>query len=391
MSPKFVALLVFPAALAVGACDSEPENQVPVEPEPTSELGKMGETIYRSTVEDGNSFACATCHALTEPAADHRRPGHSLGDAAARPHFKNGQVDELRDAVNSCLTEWMNAEAWETSDERWVALETFLDEIAPPSAEPLSFTVLAAPSESDLGGGDPAAGREVFNASCAVCHGEDAAGTDQAPSLMVRQLGAAEIGRRVRTSGRSDSAVYNGLTGGVMPFWAADRLSNDELRDMVAWLTDSDGNAGDDDDDDGPVGDDDDDDDDDGPVGDDDDDDDTGPTGDCGVTHPKIGLTAELSELFHDVGGTAEIVDDCTVRITNFTYDATGIDVRLYGGLGGDYDNGFPMGDDLVRATPYLGETLDFRLPDGMTMDDLDGVSVWCVDVGVDFGSGMFQ
>ena len=142
--------------------------------------------------------------------------------------------------------------------------------------------------------------------------------------------------------------------------------------------------AGDDDDD--VPGDDDDDD-----VPGDDDDDDTGPTGDCLVTHPKIGQTAELSNLFHDVGGTAEIVDDCTIRITNFTYDATGIDVRLYGGLGGDYDNGFAIGDDLVRATPYAGETLDFRLPETMTMDDLDGVSVWCVDVGIDFGSGTFQ
>ena len=198
---------------------------------------------------------------------------------------------------------------------------------------------------------------------------------------------------RVRTSGRTDSGVYDGLTGGIMPFWAADRLSNDELRNMVAWLMEAnDTTAGDDDDDDtGPFPGDDDDDDDTGPVGDDDDDDDTGPTGTCGMTHPKIGQTAELVEYFHDVGGTAEIIDDCTVRITNFTYDATGIDVRLYGGIGGDYDNGFAMGEDLVRPNPYLGETVDFRLPEGMTMDDLDGVSVWCVDVGIDFGSGSFQ
>lgn len=65
--------------------------------------------------------------------------------------------------------------------------------------------------------------------------------------------------------------------------------------------------------------------------------------------------------------------------------------MRLYGGLGGDYDNGFGMGDDLVQASAFEGETLDFQLPDGMTMDDLDGVSVWCVDVGIDFGSGSFQ
>ena len=49
----------------------------------------------------------------------------------------------------------------------------------------------------------------------------------------------------------------------------------------------------------------------------------------CSATHEKVGWTAELTEKFHDMGGTAEILDDCTVRITNFTYDATGIDVRV--------------------------------------------------------------
>ena len=38
---------------------------------------------------------------------------------------------------------------------------------------------------------------------------------------------------------------------------------------------------------------------------------------------------------FHDVGGTARSIDDCTIEITDFTYDGTGIDVRLYGDLDG--------------------------------------------------------
>jgi hypothetical protein len=30
-------------------------------------------------------------------------------------------------------------------------------------------------------------------------------------------------------------------------------------------------------------------------------------------------------------------------------------------------------------------------LPEGRTLDELDGISIWCVAVGVDFGSGRFE
>jgi len=45
---------------------------------------------------------------------------------------------------------------------------------------------------------------------------------------------------------------------------------------------------------------------------------------------------------------------------------------------------------DIRRSTPYAGETITARLPGSMTLDDLDGVSVWCVPAGVSFGDGLF-
>jgi hypothetical protein len=113
--------------------------------------------------------------------------------------------------------------------------------------------------------------------------------------------------------------------------------------------------------------------------------------GDCPSTHPRVGWTAELTEQAHNGGGTAEIIDDCTVRITNFTYDGQGLEARIYGATGGDYANGYAMSDDLVRPQSYDGETLIARLPDDRTLDDLDGISVWCVPAGADFGSGEFS
>ncbi|NJK32955.1 MAG: c-type cytochrome, partial [Deltaproteobacteria bacterium] len=239
------------------------------------------------------------------------------------------------------------------------------------SAPALSFAIVQPPA--DLTGGDVLEGQAVFNGSCAVCHGQDGAGTNQAPPVVGFGHDPGYSATRIRTSGRSDSAVYEGLTGGVMPFWASDRLSDAELLDLVAYLAESEPDP---------------------TTSDGDGDDDTTTTGDgdgdCELTSARIGWKAELVNYFHGVGGTAEIIDDCTVEITNFTYDGTGIDVRIYGGQGGDYDNGFAMTEDLLKPGGYSGVTLIAKLPPGESMDMLDGISVWCVDVGVDFGSGSF-
>ncbi len=342
-----------------------------------------GEEVYLSTLEDGNTFTCATCHALVEPADDGiTRPGHPIGDAVNRPSYKGGTLTSLRDAVNSCVTEWMNGSAWSETDTRWTSLLAFLEAQAPAGAAPAVDIQIGTPP-ANLSGGDPMHGRELFNTRCVACHGEDAVGTEKAPPLIFAPLARDYIARRVRTSGRIDSTVYDGLTGGVMPFWGLDRLSDDELLDVVAYVEQhseemsmSDGGAPDGGVPDATTSD--------GGVVD------SGSSG-CDSTHAKVGQTAMLSTLFHGTTGTATIVDDCTIVIEDFGYDGTGIDVRIYGGLGGDYNAGFAISDDIIRAGGYSGDTLTLTLPAGKTLNDLDGISVWCVDVGVSFGDGMFM
>jgi mono/diheme cytochrome c family protein len=341
-------------ALAVGCGDS-------------SSPAVFGEALYMEPHPDGNTFACATCHALAEPAPDGvRRPGHSIGDAANRPSYKNGQLTELLDAVNSCRVEWMVAPAFEETDARWLALLEYLSKSAGTSEAPaLTYEIVQPPI--DLEGGDETAGQELFNTSCMACHGVDAVGTDRAPVLRGPLLDAETIARRIRTSGTTNSEVYEGLTGGRMPFWAADRLSNEELRDVVAFVLSNDGGGGGN-----------------GQMGE---------LRECDSTHPKIGQVATLRTFAHQVSGTAVIVDDCTVRVDDFVYDGAGIDVRLYGGLDGDYARGFSMSEkDLRRAQGYDGsEPLYAQLPEDRTLDDIDGISVWCVPVGASFGDGLFQ
>lgn len=350
-------LVVLVGLVSINGCSGSEDGETVV----------SGEALYMEPHPDGNTFACATCHSLEEPAPDGvRRPGHQVGDAANRPSYKNGQLVDLIDAINSCRVEWMAATQFSETDPRWLALQEYLSGVAGEGAAPeLAYEIAQPPAALD--GGDEAAGRELFNASCVVCHGVDAVGTERAPVLRGSLLDAETIATRVRTSGATNSAVYDGLTGGRMPFWSADRLSDDELLDIVAFVLGNDGGGGGN-----------------GQMGE---------LRQCDATHPKIGQEAELSTFAHQVSGTAVIVDDCTIRVDDFIFDGAGIDVRFYGGLGGDYDAGFSMSErDLRRPDGYDGsETVYAQLPEGLTLDELDGISVWCVPVAASFGDGLFQ
>lgn len=331
------------------------------EPEPT------GEAVFRTPVADGNTFACATCHAVDEPADDGlRRPGHAVADATMRPHYKNGTVSSLRDAVNSCLTEWMAAAPWDENDSRWRSLQQWLGTLPPPvPAPPVAIQIVEPPTALD--GGNAEAGREVFNKTCIVCHGVDGGGTERGPQVTGYGHARDFVARRIRTSGDADSATYPGLTGGRMPFWAADRLTDTEVLDLAAYVE---GSEAPDPEPTGGTG-------------------SGGTTRTCDSTHAMVGHTATLSQRAHGVRGTARIVDDCTIDIEDFSYDGGGIDVRVYGATGGDYDNGFAISQNIL-GTPYSNGTLRVQLPVGKTLDDVDGVSVWCVAASFSFGDGLF-
>src|SRR5690349_3921062 len=121
-SPRSTRLLHVLSITLVGlvACRPEAPSRTMEPPSTTAELGRA---MYEAPLSDGNSFACATCHALAEPTADGlRRPGHPLGDATRRRTWKNGKAPTFLAAVNSCLEEWMGSAPWEGTEPRFVAL-----------------------------------------------------------------------------------------------------------------------------------------------------------------------------------------------------------------------------------------------------------------------------
>lgn len=107
----------------------------------------------------------------------------------------------------------------------------------------------------------------------------------------------------------------------------------------------------------------------------------------CAKTHAKVGYTGSFSTLAHDVSGNATIVDDCTIVIENFTYDGGGPDVYVYAGIDHDYQSASAFAiSGMLNGTIYDGDTLLLKLPSGKTLDDFNGLSIWCVDFNANFG-----
>ena len=334
-----------------------------------------GLTLFEQPHSDGNSFACATCHAVSEPTEDGLvRAGHPIGDAFSRSSFKNGKISTLFEAVNSCRTEWMGAPAWEATTESWKSLEAWLKMTDSAKAgTTISYNIVSPPTE--LNGGDHTAGGVAYKKTCIVCHGDGAKGTDRGPSIAGTTLTGQKVAERIRLSGSAESPVYDGLTGGRMPFWAEDRLSDKELLDIIAWLalTESDAEIKNSSETGETVS---------LSVSD--------PQDNCGTDHRLVGKIAALSSLAHGVSGTATVVDNCTITLSSFNYDGGGIDVRVYGGNLGAYEQGIPLTINFLGTSFSQGKA-NFKLPKGITLDDFDGISIWCVTAKVSFGDGLFQ
>jgi len=108
----------------------------------------------------------------------------------------------------------------------------------------------------------------------------------------------------------------------------------------------------------------------------------------CTNKHSTIGQTATLTTRSHGVAGKATIINDCTIKMTNFSFDGGGLDVLFYGGINGNYKSGIPLGEQLV-GKKFNQATYLITLKKG-DLDKFNSLSVWCVDVDVSFGDGSF-
>jgi hypothetical protein len=91
-----------------------------------------------------------------------------------------------------------------------------------------------------------------------------------------------------------------------------------------------------------------------------------------------------------EVSGFVTMIDDCTLELTNFSYNGDGIEVRVFGSKASNFRPGFTIGPDIVGKR-FVKATWRVQLPAGKTLADLDWVSIWCVKARADFGSGPFR
>jgi hypothetical protein len=110
----------------------------------------------------------------------------------------------------------------------------------------------------------------------------------------------------------------------------------------------------------------------------------------CGQsTNVKVGQVANLRTIAHRVSGKATVIDNCTIEITAFNYDGGGLpDVFVYTGKAGNYAAGSAVGPNLF-GTPQINATIRVTLNAG-DLDNLDGISIWCVRAAVSFADGLF-
>jgi hypothetical protein len=117
----------------------------------------------------------------------------------------------------------------------------------------------------------------------------------------------------------------------------------------------------------------------------------SGNTGNCAKTHNKVGWNGNFNTLAHNVSGKATIIDDCTIHISEFYYDGLGPEVYIYAAENHNYGDGSAFAvSQRINGTTYDNNSLTLVLPDGKTLDDFTGLSVWCVDFSANFGQMEF-
>lgn len=105
----------------------------------------------------------------------------------------------------------------------------------------------------------------------------------------------------------------------------------------------------------------------------------------------RIGRVAMLRESStYGINGRAIIAGERLIRLENFSYNGGGPDVRIYLGRGNDFVNG-PIISGTISGQVYNNATLEYELPEGVTLDDFDSISVWCTLFSISFSEGTFR
>jgi len=189
-----------------------------------------------------NGASCATCHVAGAVAPDTWYSGGSLAGVAGRPSYFNGEIGELRGAVNFCLRFFMRhpeLEPLTEDDPEGLDLLAYLDTLGTEPAPEVHFTIKALLVD-DLPPGDATRGAAVWAGGCTRCHGAPHTGEGRA-SVLVAVIpdetlmfhGPDEA--RDATIEKVRHGPFYGSGGNMAPF-SLESLPNQPLADVLSYL-----------------------------------------------------------------------------------------------------------------------------------------------------------
>lgn len=106
---------------------------------------------------------------------------------------------------------------------------------------------------------------------------------------------------------------------------------------------------------------------------------------------PRPRVLPEFKRLAHGLrSSNISILDAKTFYIPNLHYDGAGPDAYFWVGNGSEPNVlGKKVPNEMGSLEPlrgYQGEDIEIQLPDGLTVYDIDWLSVWCVKYKHNFG-----
>ena len=226
-------------AAAVAACSS-PSRTVE---RPARERGESlaGDPDFSPSAS--NYLACTDCHSRTADEGGRIFPGYPLENSAGRASWWDGYSVQYLDAVDFCYRTFMRGQpALAPGQPKGDALYEYLASISPEASSPaLPLTITL--NIQLVPGGDPATGEALYDAACRNCHGSPS-GSGRLHSSVTPlndDLWAfydqefPGIDHRVVVAEKVRHGAFFGI-GGVMPFFAEERLTDEELAHIMAYL-----------------------------------------------------------------------------------------------------------------------------------------------------------
>ncbi len=211
-----------------------------------------GRLMFHSSALSSNGLACIQCHADFDESRQSDgliRAGHPLVNAASRETWW-GQDEEDPDRYSDishaavfCVEHFMRNPQKLTA-QQLLGLQAYLAGI---TKRPIPTPLALAPAADKTGeysgfdGGDRINGRQLFFAACHTCHPNGNPGIASAP--IPRDQPAASYARKIR-EGDGLGSTLSGLDPNAydpdgelfMPFFGADRLTKNQIRDIIAYI-----------------------------------------------------------------------------------------------------------------------------------------------------------